>query len=131
MLEFPTNTIYLHSFTQSGSGLVKAKRDIGCYTLSAYIQYPIIIANPRIHTRLSSDRYIHYNVIEIARQIQRSYQRSTKQKLMPQSQQPKKRQPIIRPVLIFYGTSNSDMVITIAPITGQRYSETVYTFRRN
>ncbi len=131
VLKFPADTIDFAIFAQSGSGLMKIKRDLVCHTLPTNVEYPIVVTHSRFGTRFAADRDFLDDAAEITRKIERAQQRGAKQKPMTYRQRAEYGQAVIEHRLIFYRAGNGHMVISVAPIGRQGYPETLDSLSGN
>ena len=122
------NAEHFSVFDEMSTCLMKTKRNVFGNALLPDVKYPVVIAWPCIHSRLSANRYFLNRFIQIRGEVNGGENGRDDDALVLDGERQKNGQTIIDHFLIFHCASHNDIVITLAPVVGHTFHETVDAF---
>ena len=125
-LKAARNAIHPAILEEISSCLVETEGNVMRNTLFPNSENPIIMARTGINSRLSTYRHLLYRIVKICGEIHRFYHRRNDDALMLYGQRPKDRKAIVCHTLILNGTSHEHIIISVTPVIGNTFHETVY-----
>ena len=128
VLMFPRNMIQSSVFNQAGACLMESEGNAAVAALAAQVGHPAEIQRSGIFARFSPRRdFLHKFRIQVWAQVDFLKHRGHDYEPVAERQVEEKGEPRVGAVLILYGASDGDMMVSLPPVIGQTDGEPLYT----
>ena len=106
-------------FDELRAGLLEREPHARLNAVLAYRLYPVEIADPCVIARLTADHHEVDPAVEVGKEIYLFEQRLAGDELVLYRRVEKERQALVGSFLVFAGTADRDVVVTVAPVVRQ------------
>ena len=129
VLDFSRYSIEFSVFDEPGAGLPKSERNAAVHTLFSNIQYPLVPANPRFRTGLSSHDDAFDRFIQIPSHVNRRKQWFVSDHLVLNRKLFQNRKASVRRLLVFARDADAHVIVPFSPIVREVDHEALDPFR--